>query len=187
MTRWGVTANSKDGLARVTLPFSNDGDYDCMVDWGDGSRSRIPDPSGATSGAASWSHAYGLGLEEYTIRIHGKVVDFAFRGSADANKLLDVMRWGGVRLGRHGGQFKGCTRLKGFSAPDVPDLSGVTSMDSMFSGASAFAGDLSGWNTAAVTSMDGMFSGASAFSPAAALWFTGGWSDEQLRYPCLIC
>ncbi len=40
---------------------------------------------------------------------------------------------------------------------------GVTSMSSMFHGATAFNQDISSWNTGAVTSMANMFYGASAF------------------------
>ncbi len=50
------------------------------------------------------------------------------------------------------------------------DVSAVTSMDSMFSDATAFNGDLSSWDVSAVTSMNGMFFGASAFNGDLSSW-----------------
>jgi surface protein len=59
------------------------------------------------------------------------------------------------------------------SATDVPDLSGVTDMSNMFSGASAFNGDISDWNTSSVIYMEGVFSSASAFNQPIGSWNTG--------------
>ena len=55
-------------------------------------------------------------------------------------------------------------------ATDAPDLSGVTDMTNMFSGASSFNGDISGWDVSRVTDMDGMFLSATAFNGNVSGW-----------------
>jgi len=67
--------------------------------------------------------------------------------------------------------FAGCSNLT-LNATDAPNLSGVTDMDEMFRGASAFNGNISGWNTASVEDMSGMFRGASAFNGNISGWNT---------------
>ena len=108
----------------------------------------------------------------YTVRISGRMSGFGFgqpngtgwfKEHKDANKLVDIVQWGCVRLGNRGGSFYGCKNLGRLSARDVPDLTDVTNMSSMFAGASAFQSDLSQWNVSSVTSMGCMFDGASAF------------------------
>jgi len=50
------------------------------------------------------------------------------------------------------------------------DMSGVTDMGSMFSGAESFNQDVSGWNTQNVASMAGMFNGATGFDGDLSSW-----------------
>ncbi|MEX0721467.1 MAG: BspA family leucine-rich repeat surface protein [Balneolaceae bacterium] len=57
-----------------------------------------------------------------------------------------------------------------YNATDVPNLSKVTNMSLMFSGASSFNGDLSGWDVSNVTRMSSMFSGASSFNGDLSVW-----------------
>jgi surface protein len=50
-------------------------------------------------------------------------------------------------------------------------------MRNMFSGATAFNSDISGWNTSSVTDMGGMFEGASAFDADISGWDTSSVTD----------
>ena len=60
----------------------------------------------------------------------------------------------------------GCNAVKASCSPDLSrwNVSSVTSMSYMFSGASSFTSDLSAWDVSSVTSMDGMFYDASGFT-----------------------
>ena len=51
------------------------------------------------------------------------------------------------------------------------NVSAVTNMDKMFLGASAFNGDISSWNVSAVTNMNGMFDGATSFDQNLGNWY----------------
>ena len=57
------------------------------------------------------------------------------------------------------------------------DTSHVTSMFSMFSGASSFNGDISNWDTSKVTSMSYMFYSASSFNGDISNWDTSKVTD----------
>ena len=59
-----------------------------------------------------------------------------------------------------------------FNCPEIKqwDTSGVTSMERMFYGATAFNQNISLWNTGSVTSMYGMFGSASAFNQPLDSW-----------------
>ena len=128
----------------------------------------------------------------YTVRISGRMSGFGFgqpdryggfTEHKDGNKLVDIVQWGCVRFGNRGGYFYKCRNLGRLSARDLPDLTGVTNMESMFMCASAFQSDLSQWNVSSVTYMEYMFQGASAFRlPAHAPWYT----SEQTKEGCVV-
>ena len=100
----------------------------------------------------------------YDVTISGTIEGFGFTdwsgGNTDADKLTDVVQWGAVVLRNDGGVFCNADNLAGFTAADTPDLSTVTDMSYMFTGAAAFNGDIGGWDTSSVNNMSGMFSSA---------------------------
>ena len=50
------------------------------------------------------------------------------------------------------------------------DVSSVTTMQSMFDGATSFNGDISGWDVSSVTNMYDMFNHASSFNQDLSSW-----------------
>ncbi|ACT91771.1 BspA family leucine-rich repeat surface protein [Dyadobacter fermentans] len=89
----------------------------------------------------------------------------------DKQRLNDIVRWGSAGWTSMENAFYGCTNLQ-ISAPDMPDLSTVTSSAAMFRGCSALMGpaDIGDWNTANVTDMTGMFQDAIAFNQSLGSW-----------------
>ena len=65
--------------------------------------------------------------------------------------------------------FRGASNMI-YDATDSPDLSGVSSMASMFREASSFNGDISDWDVSSVTDMHYLFSGASSFNGDLSSW-----------------
>ena len=62
------------------------------------------------------------------------------------------------------------------------DVSAVTNMGHMFSGASAFNQDLSKWDVSAVTNMMLMFSGASSFNQDLSKWDVSAVTDMRYMF-----
>ena len=138
----------------VSLPLSENGEYNFDVQWGDGMTENIK--------SHECSHTYAK-PGEHTITITGLMDGFAFKDGGDKNKILDILQWGSLKIQRQ--MFHGCSRLSA-SAIDVPDLTEVflslfafsqaspfpqvTNMTRMFCDAAAFNGDLSKWDVSKV-------------------------------------
>jgi surface protein len=99
----------------------------------------------------------------------------------DKQKLIAIEQWGTLKWTSMENAFYGCSNLAG-SPTDVPDLSNVTSLSSMFSGASKFNGDIRGWNTSQVMDMSGMFRGATQFNQDLSLWDTSQVTDMSWMF-----
>ncbi len=91
----------------------------------------------------------------------------------DRKRLLDVEQWGAIVWSSMSGVFWGCTNLD-ISAIDLPNLTNVTDMSSMFYNCGKLNGpsNIGNWNTANVKNMGDMFSGASAFNQPIGTWNT---------------
>lgn len=139
------------------------GDYTC--DYG---------PGGLNTGAGT-----------YTIRIKdnsGSGTGFPriyFNQAGDKVKLLSVEQWGTGQWTSMEKAFAGCYNLV-VNATDEPDLSGVTSMVSMFYGASSFNQSIGGWNVSTVTNMQYLFGAATTFNQDLAEWDTS--NVEKMDY-----
>jgi len=121
-----------------------------------------------------------------------------FGYGGDENRLIDVKQWGSVAWTTMQNSFWGCKNLN-ITAPDIPNLEGVTSMSNMFAeciilnsptninswntetvidmskmffAASAFNQNIDSWNTASVTNMGSMFQYAEAFDQNIGIWNT---------------
>ena len=118
-----------------------------------------------------------------------------FNSTGDVLKILQISKWGNLRLGNDGRSFSGTTNLK-VTATDVLNLSGVTSFDytfyasgidtvpSMnswdtsnittmyrtFTGATYFNQNIGSWNVSKVTDMRNMFQDAAAFNQNIGSW-----------------
>ncbi|MBK8194344.1 MAG: DUF285 domain-containing protein [Lewinellaceae bacterium] len=103
--------------------------------------------------------------------------------AATAEKLLDISQWGAIAWTSMENAFFGCSNLN-ISATDVPNLSGVTDMSSMFRGCTALDGpaNIGSWNTAAVTDISFMFVAASSFNQPIGGWNTAAVTDMRSMF-----
>lgn len=134
--------------------------YNYTVDWGDGNVQ-----TGVTS---SVEHDYGTpGV--YTVKITGTFPTLYRLGnnqsdkSDHASQLLTVEQWGTNQWATMNDAFRGNRNIV-FNAIDAPDLSNVTSMDLMFTGAIKFPRQIDHWDVSNVTSMNSMFWNANNFN-----------------------
>ena len=164
VTTWRVTANDKT----ITIPVGGAaGAYD--IHWGDGAAS--------IGVSGDQSHTYAS-AGDYAVRISGDFtrIHLAGHDAANAQKLQRIDQWGAIRWSSMESAFAGASSMT-YSAPDSPDLSGVSDMSRMFYGASKFNGDLSGWDTSSVTDMSRMFDRTTSFNGDLSTWDTSSVTD----------
>ena len=154
ITTWAASDSDKG----ITLPMT--GTYTIL--WGDGSYDE--------NVSGSQSHTYDV-AGTYTVTVLGKgleSIDLLDR-SANSLQIRSIEQWGDTEWTTMTRSF-GSTVNMAYRATDAPDLSGVTDTSYMFSGASSFDGDLSGWDVSSVTNMRGMFADASVFNGNLSGW-----------------
>ena len=149
ITTWETTANSRS----ISIPVEVHTSGTLTIDWGDGST-----PESVTANGTE-THTYAAS-GEYHVSMTGDLsrINLGASGSTPA-KLLLINQWGDIEWSTMENAFKSAANME-YRATDAPDLSGVTSMSSMFSRATSFNGDISDWNVSSVTDMSGMFQSA---------------------------
>jgi len=142
----------------VKLPLESTGTYNFNVDWGDGS------PLENITTASSGSHTYSF-AGTYTISITGIIIGFSFGSTVNPTntyerlKILSISKWGPLRLGNSGGYFNNCANITLNTITDILNLSGTTSLASMFFGCTSVntVGRMNEWNLSGVTDLSSMF------------------------------
>ncbi|MFV0290183.1 MAG: BspA family leucine-rich repeat surface protein [Mangrovibacterium sp.] len=86
-----------------------------------------------------------------------------FNDAGDKDKILTVEQWGNIKWTSMENAFAGCANLQ-VKASDVPDLAKATNMASMFKNAKLLNFDISNWDVSTITDMSYLFSGASSFN-----------------------
>jgi surface protein len=153
------------------------GEVDVQVDWGDGSTDNV-------RAAGPFPHTYTTS-GRYTITVSGSLTGF---GQDPLNVDLPLSGAHYLKAVRSFGEL-GITSLSfAFLASvnliDVPATlpATVSDMSGMFSGASSFNGDVSGWDTGLVSDMSYMFSGASSFNGDVSGWDTSAVTDMSYMF-----
>ena len=167
VTTWRTSAANQD----LTIPVHTGSTYNYTVIWDDGSNS-------THTGAAVHTYA---DAGDHKVRIYGTFPGIHLDGNSDASKLVSIDQWGSNPWATMDGAFAGATNMV-YNATDIPDLSRVTNMYSMFYNARAFNGNISGWNVSGVTNMGAMFDSASAFNGNISGWDVSGVTDMEYMF-----
>lgn len=141
--------------------------YDYDVDWGDGTSD-----IGVTGDI---THTYAS-PGTYTVTIRGVFPGILFGRQADYLKLMSIEQWGTNSWTDFSGAFASCSNMV-VNATDNPDITLVSNMTGMFSGASSFNHDISGWDVSSVTDMSLMFNGATSFNQDISGWDVSSVTD----------
>ncbi|ORU94767.1 MAG: hypothetical protein A6F72_09185, partial [Cycloclasticus sp. symbiont of Poecilosclerida sp. N] len=145
-------------LAGDTLTFPGEGNY--TINWGDNT------PTKRVSSATD--HTY-TNKGDYQIVVSRGITRFNLDGGEDKEKLIDIRQWGSAEWRSMEGAFRGASAMT-MSADDIPVLTEVGSMQSMFHDATDFNGDISGWTVDSVTDMSFMFLNGLAFNQNIGNW-----------------
>jgi surface protein len=108
---------------------------------------------------------------------------FAINNGIDRSRLIDVKEWGNVAWTSMQNAYFGCNNLN-ITAPDIPNLAGVTNISSMFNRCSVLNSptNINSWNTASVTNMSAMFFYASAFNQNIGSWNTSAVTNMRFMF-----
>ena len=182
VTRWRIPDDD------LSISFPGEGQY--IIDWGDGQ---------AELATGRAEHTYAA-AGDYVITASNGITRFFLNRYADAKHLIELSQWGNAVWTTMESAFLGATNMQ-LTATDAPDLSQVTDMNLMFSGARSFNsalnhwdvsrvihmtsaffgavtfnGELNGWDVSQVTDMHEMFHGATDFNSD-----LSGWDVSQVR------
>ena len=161
ITTWTTSDSDRD----ITLPLK--GVYSIL--WGDGSHSPVV--------SGSQSHSYNA-TGTYTVTVLGEGLERIrlFGDTPNARQLRSIEQWGSTEWTSMDRAFYGAKNMV-YHTTDVPNLSGVTDMGSMFISNTAFNGDLSDWDVSSVTDMAYMFAGTTAFNGDLSDWDVSSVND----------
>ena len=170
----------------ITIPTFSGEAYNYTVDWGDGTPN--------TTETTDATHPYAT-PGKHTVKITGTFPRILFNFSANSAKILEVSQWGTQAWTSMEEAFKGCENLN-ITASDIPnltsvtslasmffitdlttanrigdwDVSGVTDMFAMFAESVNFNSDISRWDVSNVTTMGWMFNSAYKFNQDLSAW-----------------
>lgn len=173
------TGTSTD--TQFTVPTVSGGTYQCTVNWGDGSS---PETFNAYDDSG-WTHQYSI-AGTYTVQITGTFKGLSFNNAGDEEKLLNISKWGPFNPNNETSVFYGCSNLT-ITALDIPDLTGVTSINQMFRGCTSITTipRINEWLTGTITSIWNIFFGATNFNSDVSGWDVSGVTNfVNVFYEC---
>ncbi|MFD0798862.1 BspA family leucine-rich repeat surface protein [Maribacter chungangensis] len=135
--------------------------YNYSIDWGDDQFDN--------NVTGDITHTY-LAPGVYTISIIGNFpAPYHNYSNTDNIKLVSIDQWGTQEWQSMLRAFYYCNNME-YNATDVPDLSTITSMSSMFAGCNLFNGNIDNWDVSNVTDMGSLFIGARQFNQPLNSW-----------------
>ncbi|TAG42581.1 MAG: BspA family leucine-rich repeat surface protein, partial [Cytophagia bacterium] len=169
-TTWQVGGNN-------IIILTTTGTYNYTISW-----KNLTSPGTNENSTANQTANHAIvGLTDgdmYEVYITGTFPRIFFNNGGDKTKIKTIEQWGNVAWMSMENAFNGCSSLQ-LNATDSPNLSAVTSMNSMFSNCTAFTGNnsMNSWNTSNVTDMQHVFNGASSFNQPIGSWNVGAVSN----------
>lgn len=154
-----LTSTGSSLATQVRLPLISGGQYNFVVDWGDGTSNTITSFSSPDA-----THTYAT-TGNKQIQIKGTFNGFAFNNTGDRLKLLSIERWGCFRL-TGTSVFYGCTNLNLSTVADGLNLFGATGFSSLFRECTSLTSiaNLDKWDTSNIVSMANVFLNCTSFN-----------------------
>ena len=169
VTTW-LTTSSNESITIYTDPNLN---YNYTVEWGDGTME--------SSVSSDATHSYAS-PGTYPVTISGTFPAITNQANSNnASKLRTIENWGDISWQSMSFAFANCNNLIS-TAADIPDLSSVESMNSMFMGASSYNGEIGAWDVSNVSNINSMFFDASSFDGDISDWDVSNVTDMALLF-----
>ncbi|EZH75934.1 hypothetical protein ATO12_03845 [Aquimarina atlantica] len=175
ITTWKTTAANEE----IIFQLNDELTYNFTIDWGDGTIE--------TNVTTTPKHTY-VEPGVHTVAVSGVLPAIQFKDKPDeiegegavsnAAKLETIEQWGDNQWEFFTEAFIDCKNMT-YNAKDIPNLSKVTELQSMFYGCTKFNGDINNWDVSTITSMRSMFSGASSFNKALDQWDVSNVTDMR--------
>ena len=128
MTEWTVSGDAEGRT--ITLPLVTGYNYDCVIDWGDGSAKSVV----TAFDDVNRIHTYSV-AGKYKVEITGTCEGWSFNNAGDKLKITNILYWGNPLKFNDfkylTGGFYGCTALKSFGRGSIL-FSGSGGFDSTF-------------------------------------------------------
>jgi surface protein len=156
ITSWQIDTPNQT----ITLPVQV-GNYTYTVNWGDGT-------NGTYSSTTPISKTYQQS-GSYNVSISGSFNQFKLGGLSINSSLTGVVDWSNREWVSMESMFANCTRFNAIPSTS-PNLTKLTDMYGMFSGASLFNQNIGSWNVSNVTRMAYAFHRASSFNQDISSW-----------------
>jgi len=170
---------SKAGSASDAFEFTGaEGDYDVIAKQNGTQVATFNDLSGEQTITLPSSGIYVLEVIPKEVNGFNRI---AFDNGGDKDKIIDIKQWGEVAWSSFNDAFFGCSNML-TTATDVPNLSSVTDMRSMFRNASSANPDTSNWNVSNVTDMVAMFNRATVANPDVSNWDVSSVTDMRSMF-----
>ena len=173
VTTWKTEADGEE----ISFYISDNYAYNFQVNWGDGTVDTI-DTTDNYPVDGEVKHTYDT-AGDHTVAMYGELPWFVVGPeNQNALKLSSMDQWGNNVWQDLSYAFASCSNMV-YKATDVPDLSNVTNLSYMFTGAVLFDGDISNWDTAEITNMSYMFAWANMFNRNLSAWDTSKVTDME--------
>ena len=150
-----------------------EGDYDVIAKQNDTVVASFDNLSGEETITLPSSGVYDLEVIPKVVNGFNRI---AFNSGGDKVKITDIKQWGDVVWSSFERAFWGCRNML-VTATDVPDLSSVTSMFSMFEDATVANPNTRDWNVSNVTDMQSMFYQVTSANPDVSNWDVSNVTD----------
>ena len=165
---------SKPGSSSDAFEFTGAvGDYDVLAKQNNIVVATFDNLSGAETITLPSSGIYDLEIKAKEVNGFNRI---AFDNGGDRLKITDIKQWGTIVWSSFNAAFYNCSNML-VTATDVPNLSSVTDMSSVFQSATIANPDTSNWNVSGVTNMDSMFRDASSTNPDVSNWDVSNVTD----------
>jgi len=155
-----------------------EGDYYVVAKQNDIVVATFDNLSGAETITLPSSGVYDLEIKAKEVNGFNRI---EFNDDGDKGKLTDIKQWGTIVWISFNDAFRGCSNMK-VTATDIPDVSNVTDMGSMFRDASSANPDTSNWNVSSVIDMGIMFYNAASANPDTSNWDVSNVTDMSFMF-----